>query len=151
MRLQTIPRTVVRSSLRATRLPLNAAEAVFRRGDRETARAPASAVEAFEATVKRLAGSILRDDQLVQEGRMQEVRAAEQRKALEPVARRQRNSKKTAAARERVAPVKRAAKKSKAPAKKRKAVVAKRGVAKTNKRVGAAKPVRRKAASKASR
>ena len=44
---------------------------------------PAIAFDSFEATVKQLAGSILHDDELTQDGRVGQARVAQLRKAVE--------------------------------------------------------------------
>lgn len=67
--INLIPRTTVRLSLSAARLPLTASEVVFgHRGEEEWP--PALAFEALEAGVKQVAGGLLRDDVLVDEGRL---------------------------------------------------------------------------------
>jgi hypothetical protein len=83
MQMQRIPRTVVRTWLRTARLPLDAVEAFVRRGDHDVEWPPAIAFDAFEATVKQFAGSILHDDELVQDGRVGQARVAQLRKAVE--------------------------------------------------------------------
>jgi colicin import membrane protein len=83
MQMQRIPRTVVRTWLRTARLPLDAVEAVVRRGDHDVEWPPAIAFDAFEATVKQFAGSILHDDELVRDGRVGQARVAQLRKAVE--------------------------------------------------------------------
>jgi len=83
MQLQRIPRTVVCTWLRTARLPLDAVEAVVRRGDHDLEWPPAIAFDAFEATVKQFAGSIFRDDELVEDGRVGQARVAQLRKAVE--------------------------------------------------------------------
>lgn len=67
------------------RLPLDVAESVARRVgvELDDRWLPAVAYEGFEAEAKRALGSILRDDELLEEGRRQRVRAAELRRALE--------------------------------------------------------------------
>jgi len=90
--LQEIPRTVVRVWLRTARLPLQAVEVVAHRGDHGTEWPPALAFESFEAQVKQVAGSVLRDDALVEEGRLTEAKVVQLRKAatLETVAERRK-------------------------------------------------------------
>lgn len=61
-----IPRTVVRMSLHATRLPLYAAEAAFSGGAADWP--PTLAYEGVEAGVKRAIGVVLRDEVLRREG-----------------------------------------------------------------------------------
>lgn len=85
MEITTVPRTLVRQGLRRMRLPLDVAESLARRAgvdiDDETW-LPAIAYEGFEADAKRLFGSLLRDDELTDEGRRQRAKAAELRQAL---------------------------------------------------------------------
>jgi hypothetical protein len=83
MQLQRIPRTIVSTWLRTARLPLEAVEAVVRRGERDVEWPPAIAFDSFEAAVKQLAGSILHDDELTQDGRLGQARVAQLRKAVE--------------------------------------------------------------------
>ena len=83
MQLQRIPRTVVRTWLRTARLPLTAVEAVVRRGEHDAEWAPAIAFDSFEATVKQIAGSILRDEELAQEGQVAQARVGRLRNAVE--------------------------------------------------------------------
>jgi colicin import membrane protein len=83
MQLQRIPRSVVRTWLRTARLPLDAVESVARRGEHDVEWAPALAFDSFEASVKQIAGSILRDEELVQEGRVAQARVGQLRKAVE--------------------------------------------------------------------
>lgn len=84
MQLQRIPRTIVRTWLRTARLPLKAVESVTRRGPGQNVGwAPAIAFDAFEASVKQIAGSVLRDEELVQEGRLAQARVGQLRKAVE--------------------------------------------------------------------
>src|SRR4051812_30200932 len=87
--LQQLPGTLVRTGLQAARLPLNAAESVLRRGEQSGEWAPAIAFDGIEASVKRVAGSLLRDDTLVQEGRLEQAKVDKLRKAarLEAIAR----------------------------------------------------------------
>ena len=83
MQLQQIPRTIVCTWLRTARLPLDAVEAVVRRGEHDVEWPPAIAFDSFEATVKQLAGSIFHDDELTQDGRIAQARVAQLRKAVE--------------------------------------------------------------------
>jgi hypothetical protein len=83
MQLQQIPRTIVCTWLRTARLPLDAVEAVVRRGEHDVEWPPAIAFDSFEATVKQLAGSIFHDDELAQDGRIAQARVAQLRKAVE--------------------------------------------------------------------
>ncbi|MDQ1521089.1 MAG: hypothetical protein QOI55_2162 [Actinomycetota bacterium] len=81
--LQDIPRTVLRTWLRAARLPLRAVEVVVHRGERDQEWPPVLAFESFEAQVKQLAGSALHDEELVAEGRLIQAKVAQLRKAAE--------------------------------------------------------------------
>jgi hypothetical protein len=83
MQLQQIPRTIVCTWLRTARLPLDAVEAVVRRGEHDVEWPPAIAFDSFEAMVKQLAGSIFHDDELTQDGRIAQARVAQLRKAVE--------------------------------------------------------------------
>ena len=83
MQLQQIPRTLVCTWLRTVRFPLDAVEAVVRRGEYDLEWPPAIAFDSFEATVKQLAGSILRDDELTRDGQVGQARVAQLRKAVE--------------------------------------------------------------------
>jgi hypothetical protein len=90
MQLHALPRAVVCTWLRATRLPLQAAEVIARRGEHEAEWPPTLAFEAFEAQVKQTAGAVLGDDELVEEGRLVRAKLAKLREAaqLETVAQR---------------------------------------------------------------
>ncbi len=79
--LQTIQRTAVRSWLTAVRLPLSAAEIVV--GKQGSNWPPAVAFEGFEAGVKRSIGSLVKDDQLVQEGTLERGKVEQLRRAAE--------------------------------------------------------------------
>lgn len=81
MSFQTIPRTAVRSWIAAVRLPLSATEVVVRKQGAEWP--PAIAFEGFEAGVKRTVGSLLKDDQLVQEGTLERAKVQQVRRATE--------------------------------------------------------------------
>ncbi len=83
MQLQHIPRTVVCTWLRTARLPLKAVESVARRGEQDAEWAPALAFDSFEASVKQIAGSIFRDEELVEEGKLAQARVGQLRKAVE--------------------------------------------------------------------
>ncbi len=83
MQFQRIPRTIVCTWLRTARLPLDAVEAVVRRGEHDIEWPPAIVFDSFEASVKQLAGSIFRDDELTQDGRVGQTRVAQLRKAIE--------------------------------------------------------------------
>lgn len=77
--LATIPRAVVCQGLRGLRLPLDLVESVARLSGvgLDERWGPAVAFEGFEAEAKRLAGSLLGDHELVDEGVRQRARAEE--------------------------------------------------------------------------
>jgi hypothetical protein len=80
--LNTIPRTAVKATLHGLRLPLVGIETVTgQRGNESWA--PAVMFEGFEASAKQLLGSFLRDDELVDEGRVQEARVNALRQSVE--------------------------------------------------------------------
>ncbi len=82
MQLNTIPRTAVKATLLGLRLPICGVEALTG----QTGNAswpPAIAFEGFEAGVKQVVGSILRDEELVDEGRIQQAKVTELRRAVE--------------------------------------------------------------------
>jgi hypothetical protein len=64
------------------RLPLTGVETITRQRGNDSW-PPAIAFEAFAASAKQVVGSILRDDALVDEGRIQQAKVAELRQALE--------------------------------------------------------------------
>ena len=80
--LQTLPRTVVRTYLQAARLPLTAAEQIFGKTETEDW-APTLAFESLEAEVLRFLGGALKDDELVQQGRLGKAKVAQLKKAAE--------------------------------------------------------------------
>lgn len=82
MQLQEIPRTAVRTYLRAARLPVTAAATLLGH-DGQDDWPPAIAFESFEAGVKQVVGSVLRDEELVHEGRLAQARVDQLRKAVE--------------------------------------------------------------------
>jgi hypothetical protein len=80
MQIQALPRESIHLALGAARLPLTAIERMAgRSGDAEWP--PALAFEAFGANVKQVVGSLLRDEVLVDEGRLQTAKVAELREA----------------------------------------------------------------------
>jgi hypothetical protein len=83
MRLNAIPRTLVRQGLRGLRLPLDVTEGMARRLGivLEDEWYPARAFEGLEGDTKRVLGALLRDEVLVQEGRRHRARAEELRRA----------------------------------------------------------------------
>lgn len=80
--LQTIPRTVVRTYLQAARLPLTAAEQLFNKTETEDW-APTLAFETLEAEVLQFLGNALKDEELVQQGRLVAAKVAQLKKAAE--------------------------------------------------------------------
>ena len=148
MQLHRLPRTAICGWLRATRLPLNAVEAIVRRGPHDVEWAPAITFDSFEATVKQLAGSFLHDAELVQEGEAQYRRVAQRRKtvATDPVRRRGKaTAGETRKAKRKTTSSDTAKSQAKAPTTKRKAAKAPSRAARTAKRPAAKKSVRRKA------
>jgi len=77
-----LPRTVVRAYLSAARLPLDAVARVRGQADNERW-PPALAFEGLEAGVEAVLGSLLRDDALVESGRLRQAKVAQLRKAEE--------------------------------------------------------------------
>jgi hypothetical protein len=77
MNLQTLPRTAVCTWLRAARVPVSAVARFNGNGSESPLLV---AFDAFEATVKQVAGSILRDDDLVREGRTERAHVRDSRK-----------------------------------------------------------------------
>lgn len=80
--LQTIPRTVVRTYLQAARLPLTAAEQLFNKTEAEDW-APTLAFESLEAEVLEFMGNALKDEELLQQGRLVRAKVAQLKKAAE--------------------------------------------------------------------
>jgi len=89
--LRTIPRAVVSATLGVLRLPVSVGERVARRDD-ETAWPPTLAFDAFAASTRQVVGSMVGDDELVDEARLAQERVAELREAnrLELKAQRER-------------------------------------------------------------
>jgi hypothetical protein len=83
MQFQDAPRAAIRVWLGAARLPLRAAEAVVRRDGEDEGWPPVLAFESFESQVKQFAGSLLRDEDLVEEGRVIAARVGQLRRAAE--------------------------------------------------------------------
>lgn len=81
MQMTTIPRTLVCSWLQLARLPLTVAEKVVRRDPDRADWPPTLLFEGFEASVKQLAGGVLRDDELVREATVQQARLDHLRQA----------------------------------------------------------------------
>lgn len=76
-----IPRTTVRLGVAAARLPLTAAEVVLGKADDE-AWPPALAFETAEAHVEQVLGSLLRDEVLIDDGRLRSAKVARVREAV---------------------------------------------------------------------
>jgi flagellar biosynthesis GTPase FlhF len=80
--LKTVPRTVVGAYLRAARLPLTVAERIAKQqGNAQWP--PALAFESVEAGVETVLGAFLKDDALVDKGRLRQAKVAQLRKAAE--------------------------------------------------------------------
>ena len=82
MNVQTLPRTVINTYLSVARLPLNAVAKVSGQKDNEQW-PPALMFEGFEASVETTLGSLLRDDELLESGRVRQAKVAQLRKAAE--------------------------------------------------------------------
>jgi len=82
VQLNTIPRTAVRATLQGLRLPICGVEVLTGQSG-NASWPPAMAFEGFEAGVKQVVGSILRDEELVDEGRIQQAKVTELRRAAE--------------------------------------------------------------------
>jgi len=90
MQIQQIPRTAVRTGFRAARLPLTVAETVFRRDDEWL---PTRAYETVESRFKQVIGRAVHDDELVEEGILEQAKTVQLGKAatLESQAERERH------------------------------------------------------------
>ncbi|MBA2608462.1 MAG: hypothetical protein H0U92_05965 [Actinobacteria bacterium] len=82
MQITTIPRTAVKSALDAMRLPLSTIERLTGQAENQ-AWPPALMFEEFQASAKQFAGSVLRDETLVEEGRLQSVKVSELRRSFD--------------------------------------------------------------------
>ena len=82
MHTNTISRTALRTWLSGLRLPITGVEALTGQS-RNKAWPPALAFESFEADAKQFIGSMTRDDELVDEGRVQRAKVSELRRASE--------------------------------------------------------------------
>ena len=80
--LDTIPRTAVRVTLLGLRLPICGVE-VLTGQTRNASWPPAIVFGGFEAEVKQVVGAMLRDGELVEEGRVQQAKVTELRRAVE--------------------------------------------------------------------
>ena len=83
MQIQHFPGAVVRASLGIARLPLTAVETIAGRSQDGAAWPPALVFESFKSGAKQVAGSLLGDDTLVEEGRLGQAKVAQLRKAAE--------------------------------------------------------------------
>ncbi len=83
--LQTLPRAAVHGYLRLLRLPLDVASRVAHRDD-SSPWAASVTYEAFEAKVKDVAGTLLRDEELRRESVVQGARVDQLRKSAENLA-----------------------------------------------------------------
>jgi hypothetical protein len=80
--VRAIPRAAVDVTLKVVRLPLTTVESLLgRSGDREWP--PAVAFDSFDAGVRQVFGALLRDDQLVREGRLEQAKVGQLRTASE--------------------------------------------------------------------
>jgi hypothetical protein len=80
--LITIPRTAVKVALQGLRLPITGIEAIAGQQGNDSW-PPVIAFDGFEASAKQVVGSILRDETLVEEGRVQQAKVIELRRAIE--------------------------------------------------------------------
>jgi hypothetical protein len=89
MQIQQIPRVAARTGFRAARLPLTVAETVLRRDDEWL---PTRAYETVEARFKQVVGRAVHDDELVEEGILEQAKTVQLGKAatLESQAQRDR-------------------------------------------------------------
>jgi hypothetical protein len=81
--IRRITREALDLSLKATRLPLTTYETVLRRGADNSAWPPVVAFDSFEGTVKQFVGSLVRDEQLVEQGHLLKAKVGQLRKAVE--------------------------------------------------------------------
>jgi hypothetical protein len=89
MQINQIPRRAVRTGFSAARLPLTVAETVFRRDDEWL---PTRAYETVESRFKQVMGRAVHDDELVEEGILEQAKTLQLGKAatLESQAERER-------------------------------------------------------------
>ena len=81
--IREIPRAYVRTTLRALRTPVDLSAAVAKRGGDDGRPWPPSVVfSTIEGGIKKAVGSLIRDEQLVEEGELNQAAAKEQRQAL---------------------------------------------------------------------
>lgn len=81
-KVKTLPGRLVSGYLQAIRLPLTAVERVAGQQENEVW-PPALAYESFEAGVETVVGSVLRDHDLVKQGRLRQAKLGQLRKATE--------------------------------------------------------------------
>lgn len=82
--IRPLSRRAVDLTLRTTRLPLTVAERITGRdGGPETGWAPALYFAGFESLLLRTAGTLLRDDELIRRGRLEETAVYHRERALE--------------------------------------------------------------------
>jgi colicin import membrane protein len=82
MAMTTIPRHLVKLSLNYLRLPLTAAERITGHGDADASMwAPTAVFEKLEADAKETLGRVLRDETLVEEGKLQNAKLEKLRQA----------------------------------------------------------------------
>lgn len=82
MQIQDIPRTYVKTTLRALRLPVDLTESIARRNGADRPWPPTIVVNAVEGQIKKAVGSLIRDERLVEEGELEQAAAKEQRQVL---------------------------------------------------------------------
>lgn len=81
--IREIPRAYVRTTLRALRAPVDLSAAVAKRGGDNGRPWPPSVVfNTIEGGIKKAVGSLIRDEQLVEEGELNQAAAKEQRQSL---------------------------------------------------------------------
>jgi hypothetical protein len=80
MQLHTLPRAYLNVSLHVARLPVTAIELLAGHST-DSSWPPSLAFESFEANVRQVVGSLLRDDQLTEQGRLSSAKVAELRQA----------------------------------------------------------------------
>lgn len=82
MAVHALPRTAVRLGVQAARLPLTAAEAMLGHHD-DASWAPALAFDAAQGQIKETVGVLLRDDVLVEEGKVIAAKVTKLRQAAD--------------------------------------------------------------------
>ncbi|MDP1795373.1 MAG: hypothetical protein Q8K63_14640 [Acidimicrobiales bacterium] len=80
--LKTIPRTVVRTTLEGMRLPLATVER-FAGQEANATWPPTLLFEDFESNALQFVGGVLRDNELIEQGRLQAAKLSELRRATE--------------------------------------------------------------------